>query len=97
MAFTPSEVEEIQAAIREVATRPCPVCGAPDAFHASRDGFVMLRLQENATGLLDGDPTLPCVATTCLKCGNTGLFNAKVLGLGHVVERYFENEPAPAG
>ena len=93
MAFTPSEVDEINTAVRRVCTQPCPVCGENDALYVSAEGFVILRLQDNAQSLrLDG-PALPCVAMTCAKCGRTELLNAFVLGLTDLVERHSPAEP----
>ena len=44
MAFTPSEIQEVRAAVRRVQTQPCSVCGRADTFRVSEDGFVALRL-----------------------------------------------------
>ena len=97
MAFTPSEVEEISAAVMRVHTQPCSVCGRSDGFGISREGFVMLRLQEDPESLrLDGS-ALPCIAMTCTHCGKTELLNAIILELTHLVDRYASAEPARAG
>ena len=97
MAFTSSEVDEINAAIQRVCTQPCPVCGEADAPYVSPEGFVILRLQDDVQSFrLDG-PALPCVAVTCARCGRTELLNAFVLGLSPLVERHGAAEPARAG
>ena len=88
MAFTPSEIQEVRAAVRRVQTQPCSVCGRADTFRVSEDGFVALRLQEDLQSLQLGGSTLPCIAATCLDCGKTELLNALILGLGHIAERY---------
>ena len=92
MALTPSEIQEVRAAVRRVQTQPCSVCGRADTFSVSEDGFVALRLQENLQSLQLGGSTLPCIATTCLHCGKTELLNALILGLGHIVQRYSPTE-----
>ena len=97
MAFTPSEVEEISAAVRQVYTQPCSVCGRADAFGISDEGFVMLTLQDNAHSLRLGGSALPCIAFICTHCGKTDLLNAIVLGLSRLVEQYSSAEAAPAG
>lgn len=97
MAFSPSEIEEIDAAIRRVCTQPCPVCGESGSLFVSPEGFVILRLQDDVHSVrLDG-PALPCFAVTCAKCGRTELLNAFVLGLSPLVERHGAAEPARAG
>lgn len=96
MAFTPSEYEEIKAAVARVHTQPCPVCGRSDAFGISDEGFVMLTLQENPRSLSLEGSALPCIALICTNCGNTELLNAIVLGLRPLVEQHSSAEVAPA-
>ena len=97
MAFTSSEVDEINAAVARVHTQPCPVCGRSDAFGISPEGFVMLRLQEDSASLQLEGSALPCIAMTCTQCGKTELLNALILGLSHLVERYSPTASAHVG
>ena len=97
MGFTPSEFEEIRAAVEgQIAQGSCSLCGER-AFSLGEEGFVLLTLRDDLQTFRVGGPALPCIAMTCSQCGKTELLNAFTLGLGHLVERYSSTEPAHAG
>ena len=69
MKLTKKQIEIFQGRMWKYKIDNCPICKKTD-----------MTLTESSIGFKDEDYTIPLVVATCLNCGYTMLFNAKVLG-----------------
>mgnify|MGYP001619952440 FL=1 len=70
----------------------CVGCGEVATWQLA-PGFVNILLQKDlGNGLVIGGPTMPAVALVCTGCGNTLIFNLKVLGVTTAIEEKAKEE-----
>jgi hypothetical protein len=88
MPFSEAEMERIREALNKAVPRwnVCQFCGSQSWIMS--DEFTLLPIGKRRApgGSFDWSRTAVSISLVCAQCGNTLLFNAKVLGLGDLIE-----------